>query len=142
MSFKFFQHFFRREKKNQSMGFPCSQRLCKVRWCARHLAVFVRWSHRAVFLKVSIPPPQLSPHYQELAEKRDTCPVYRPTDFAKGGLNKVTCFLALRREEAASNVANPPSSGLWTEGKGTFFRGGKLLFLPDSLLAAAGDSSD
>jgi hypothetical protein len=64
---------------------------------------------------IPFPPPQLSPHYQGLAKRGDTCPVYKLTDFAKEGLNKITFFLALRRVEATLNVANPLSSALWTK---------------------------
>lgn len=59
----------------------------------------------------------------ERAERGNTCPAYRQTDFAKKGLNKMTFFLALKTEEASSTVTNPE---LCRQGERVFFRGGRL----------------
>ncbi|KAL0600714.1 hypothetical protein AAY473_030593 [Plecturocebus cupreus] len=84
------------------------KRLCKVRWLVLTVGALDQMvSLGSVSEGIPFLPPPLSPHYQWLAKRRDTCPVYELTDFAKEGLNKITFFLALRREDATFHVANP-----------------------------------
>ena len=70
----------------------------------------------------------LSPHYEGLAKRRDTCLVDKLTDFAKEGVNKIRSFLAHSSEEEATLcTVEPSSSDLWPKRNGTFFGGKKAL---------------
>lgn len=120
------------------MGFSCSWGLCKIRWCVLTLGALDQMvSLGNVSEGIPFLPPQLLPHYQRLAKRRDTCPVYELTDFAKEGLNKITFFLALRREDATLHGANPFSSGLQMKGKGAVFRGKRALIFSSSSLGCS-----
>lgn len=71
------------------------------------LCGLLRWSHQEVSLRDShFFHPNCHP-INGLAERDNTCPAYRQTDFTKKGLNKMIFFLALETEEASSTVTNP-----------------------------------
>lgn len=119
------------------MGFPHSWELCKVRWCGLTLGRFDQMvSPGSVSEGIPFLPSQLSSHYQGLAKRRDTCPVYKLADFAEEGLNTITFLLA-----HSSGERKPPQiCGL--RGMERSSKGRRLLFLPSILEATADDSSE
>lgn len=101
-------------------------------------------SPRSVSDGIPFLPSQLLSHYEGLAKRRDTCPVYKLADFAKEGLNKITFFLAHSSGEGkltcALLILHPQIHGL--EGTKHSLEGRGLLFLSSSPWAILDESSE
>lgn len=119
----------------EGKGFPCSWGLCELTWCVRTLGHFdqiVSPSSVSEGILFPFPPSQLSPQYQGLAKRRDTCPVYKLADLAREGLNKTTVFLAHssgeRKPPCVLVILCPQICGL--RGKEHSLEGRSFLFPP------------